>query len=282
MGLMEASARRGKRRIDSFGLARYGGGPTSNNLGEIMAKPCAYCGEHGKLTREHIWPDWILQRTEYHMAYSAKANKVVGRDQTIRDVCAACNNGPLSDLDAYALTLWDPYLSRWVAANEEVDFQYDHSKLLRWLLKLAFNASRTTGTHAELLARYASVLIARDPVTPLFAFAKVATIRPSLLLDQASGKFRIVQPTGARMGPLLMPGLPPDASVITRVIQLNAYWFSLLVVDNPDVALEPIFQRFGALPGNILHPSGRTLIPKPKHDTLWAMRGIEQWASAKG
>ena len=66
--------------------------------GTTLDKTCAYCDRAGKFTREHIWPDWLLQRTNYTRAFLARAGKIVGRSQTINDVCASCNNGPLSIL----------------------------------------------------------------------------------------------------------------------------------------------------------------------------------------
>jgi hypothetical protein len=44
---------------------------------------------------------------------------------------AACNNGPLSVLDAYAKRLWEDYLSKFVLKGEAVQFRFDYHPLLR-------------------------------------------------------------------------------------------------------------------------------------------------------
>lgn len=246
-----------------------------------MVKLCAYCGKARPLTREHLWPDWVLRRTEYHHAYLAGAGKIVGREMKIRDVCAPCNNVRLGRLDEHVKSLWAPYLGQWIAAGQTIDFRYDHGQLLRWLLKVAYNTARSnvrnTDRHAKLLRRYAQVLIAEDAVTPVWAVAKVATIMPSFVFDEATQHFRPVQPQGARSGQIFIPGLSDERRFITRMVQLNGYLFSLFVLDDIDLEMETIQKVVASLPGTGLHSSGRTIIPPPETDTFSAMRGIERW-----
>ena len=82
------------------------------------------------------------------MHFSQQAKKVFGADLIVKDVCARCNNGALSALDTYACKLYDSYFSKTVERNEHVDFRYDHDQLLRWLLKVSYNSSRTTHVDA--------------------------------------------------------------------------------------------------------------------------------------
>lgn len=65
-----------------------------------------------------------------------------GAEVTIGDVCRSCNNGYLSKLDEYICQLFDEYFVRILNYNEVVDFEYNHHKLKRWLLKMCFNSAR--------------------------------------------------------------------------------------------------------------------------------------------
>ena len=65
-----------------------------------MQKLCSYCRSKGPFTTEHIWPRGIAKRVpELKARYFGKADKVLPAEQTIKDVCALCNNGELSTLD---------------------------------------------------------------------------------------------------------------------------------------------------------------------------------------
>jgi len=59
----------------------------------------------------------LLNATDYPIAYLARAKKIAGKNQTIRDVCASCNNGPLSRLDGYVRGLYDAYCPTWSAIS---------------------------------------------------------------------------------------------------------------------------------------------------------------------
>jgi hypothetical protein len=104
---------------------------------------CAYCGNTAnKLTREHLWPASLHDRIAVsnqrifgseQIFYLARSQGYIEGEPTVRDVCAKCNNGPLSALDKYICELWDCYFGRIVEANEVIPFSYDYSRLSRWL-----------------------------------------------------------------------------------------------------------------------------------------------------
>jgi hypothetical protein len=84
-----------------------------------MAAPCAFCGEVRSLTLEHIWPRGIIKRApSYNARYIGKAEKFVGAELTVKDVCSECNSGALSLLDHYICTLYDAQFGRMAAARE--------------------------------------------------------------------------------------------------------------------------------------------------------------------
>jgi hypothetical protein len=77
---------------------------------------CAFCDRDvPRLTKEHLWPAALHNRAgkvnpipgDRYQFYLKKIDKTVVGEPQIRDVCAECNNGPLSMLDEYACRLWD-------------------------------------------------------------------------------------------------------------------------------------------------------------------------------
>lgn len=108
---------------------------------------CSYCGKEHKTTREHIIPNGFLKkmnRTKMITESEAVPQRVVSTDLVIKDVCPDCNNGPLSELDAYALSLILQYNEDIKNTKERIDFIYELDKLQRWILKVSFNSARAT------------------------------------------------------------------------------------------------------------------------------------------
>jgi hypothetical protein len=96
------------------------------------------------LTGEHVVPDCFHKTIEaISIAKTPTGDKAIASAQEIRDVCAHCNNGPLSQLDNYLCKLNEKFLSTIVHAGDCVDFRYDFDRLLRVLLKIGYNVART-------------------------------------------------------------------------------------------------------------------------------------------
>ena len=130
---------------------------------------CAYCGTTGSLTKEHIWPQWLNKlEPSYVMRFSAKAQKVFAGDLIVSDVCASCNNGPLSALDAYAHGLHVPFFSHVLPAAEQVSFEYDYDLLARWLLKVSFNSARANGRDEKFFHPLVSYMLGKAPSANYF------------------------------------------------------------------------------------------------------------------
>lgn len=109
-------------------------------------RSCAYCGG-SDLTREHLIPKGYFDRTGRASEFVANvkvgtSEKFISVEPAIADVCGGCNNGVLSHLDSYFLTLFDRSLSTVVVSGKEISFECDFDKLLRWLLKMGYNMGR--------------------------------------------------------------------------------------------------------------------------------------------
>lgn len=209
------------------------------------------------MSREHIWPNGFLQRGDFGIKYSKRAGRTFQGDLIVRDVCEHCNNGPLSRLDAYACRLYDTNFGRFPEHFEPVDFAYDYSRLLRWLIKIAFNTARANKHQdAKLLGRYRGSLLCKFDNSPINANAYVALIGPgSLNLGDRSR--RKIYPQVARSGPIVLPGVSQGDDIITRMVMINAYAFTLIVSRTPEVSSRKVSGLLRQLPGEPLALEGR-------------------------
>lgn len=106
---------------------------------------CAYCNKDKKPTREHIIPDGFLRgmNKDHQIRWSeAVPSRVIKSDFVIKDVCADCNNGVLSQLDDYAIIQIKDYQGKISKDTKKIFFKYNYNKLSRWLLKICFNSAR--------------------------------------------------------------------------------------------------------------------------------------------
>src|SRR4051812_11135562 len=113
-----------------------------------MMSVCAFCEQPGTMTREHLWPAALHARlfAANNQSQSAfwlrRLGKAIPAEPQIRDVCARCNNGALSELDTYICELFDRSFIHMPARDELVSFDYDYHRLKRWLLKMSYNSAR--------------------------------------------------------------------------------------------------------------------------------------------
>lgn len=102
---------------------------------------CIYCEQQGKITQEHIFPNFLLKLNgNTGITFSNAAQGYFESDAVVKDTCKKCNDGPLSRLDDYASSLCNKYFSQVILDHLTIKFDYD--KLLRWVLKVTFNAQR--------------------------------------------------------------------------------------------------------------------------------------------
>jgi hypothetical protein len=114
---------------------------------------CAYCKKPGKMTLEHLYPTSLhkklltANKQETTAFWLARLRKEIPSEPKIRDVCVSCNNGTLSQLDAYVCALFDKTLHHIPERYERVTFEPDYHLLKRWLLKISFNSARIHSSH---------------------------------------------------------------------------------------------------------------------------------------
>lgn len=208
----------------------------------MIALVCAYCGRPGRLSREHLFPAWLHERTrEYGAQYYAPApDKLVSGEQKIGDVCRTCNSGSLSRLDDYARHLYDTYFARIIRDGESVQFDYDYDRLVMWLLKISYNHARANKASDVQSLAERSTYILRGYPRPQHLAVFIRLIIPQQLSQLAAEEQQAIQaahPGITEMLPLttgIAAGQPSGYSVqfgVCRRIELNSYQFFLLIAD---------------------------------------------------
>ncbi len=215
------------------------------------------------------------------------AQKSLASDATVRDVCTACNSGVLSDLDMYgarcltAAGLMSPNFGK-----TSLDLFYDHDKLLRWLLKVSFNAVRTTSASSVLHKEFVPFVLGKAPApahSRLFLLAQlVAPVgekdRSAAYTDPASAalitRYPVFNPFLFRIGHSFVPGLP-DGSCAIRALHIGALVFYLVMpaLGTTSGASRALSRRICAA------TDGTEVSPTRKHVQLHASRAswFDQW-----
>ena len=206
-----------------------------------------------------------------------KAGKTFRGDITIKDVCQYCNNGPLSKLDDYICQLYDKYFVHVPKPRTSIQFRYDFSLLMRWLLKISYNASRTTGIDADVLSGYSSVLISDYPASPIHAVAFVGIAKPGWLKKANTRKRIKIEPTLIRCGPVVLPEVEYHEWYTLRAVVINGFMFTIVLMKQPVVTTEVVTDMISRIYGVPLLPSGAIRIPSPKKTALDFLEGVQHW-----
>ncbi|MDX5627942.1 MULTISPECIES: hypothetical protein [unclassified Brenneria] len=102
------------------------------------------------MTREHIIPSFLYKfQTDSGLpsiGWNERANDVIGGEAKIADVCGDCNNGPLGNLDGYGknFLIENGFLTQ-SFFKTKTDINYDYNMLLRWVMKISYNAAVAGG-----------------------------------------------------------------------------------------------------------------------------------------
>lgn len=243
----------------------------------IASKACAYCGSTRKLSREHIWPNGFLRRGSFGIKYSARAKRTFEGDLTVKDVCEACNNGPLSNLDSYACSLYDSNFGHFAEHFTLVRFSFEYAALTRWLIKIAFNSARTQGhDDAELLGRYRPSLLAEGDNCPLYVNVYLALIGPGRLEFGGGLPSKKIYPQAARSGPIIVPDVNGYQHVSTRMVMINSYFFTLILSRTPTIPSHDIVDLLHRIPGEPLNLDGNMEVMTTMNANQ-ALSGVRDW-----
>lgn len=210
---------------------------------------CAYCDKEDTLTREHLWPKCIIERTpDLTARYVGSKNKYIGGELVIADVCAECNNKKLSDLDAHFCSLYDRYFHLFHENETGFEFEYNYDLLLRCLLKITYNVSRTIIKENNPFAKYRKVIL--DGGTQ----REDIVIKLDIVVPSMEDGVKL-NPHSVRCGSIDM-GRELDQCIV-RCVAVNSFYFYVVLSKNetfPSTALDELEFVMHNLPGVIVHP----------------------------
>ena len=245
---------------------------------------CAYCKQERPATREHVIPAFMYalqkQAGDGIIGWNEVIEKMVGGEAKVKDVCADCNNRVLGELDAYGKDLLSEsgllvhnYLKR------SLTLRYDYGLLLRWLLKVSFNSSRTDGAHSHLFEEHIPFILGTVDAPPRYKVGLAAYMASPVVLGQSQvdqEPFRTAARGSKTLNPFLVRicyGFIPGGDVYT--LRMNIF--------GPVVFYMMLFNE-GTLPGHAaaslrrflkMTPGAMELIPTRRFVQLQA--GAQTW-----
>ncbi len=206
---------------------------------------CAYCNQDAAATREHVIPAFIYR---FHkdledkiIGWNEVAQKMVGGEQQVKDVCETCNGGVLSSLDAYGkeFLVTNGFLTQ-NYTERSAKLTYDYDRLVRWLLKISFNATRTDHGHSHLFKRFIPYILTGAPSPKKTDFAVLATLAAPVSTEELGGEYQALQDLAngaSQVNPFFMRiayGSDSHETFTLRVVMFGPLAFFLLMYV-PDV-----------------------------------------------
>lgn len=194
---------------------------------------CAYCSLERPATKEHIWPKSLIDKYEELQTYNPRKNNFYRGEPVVRDVCAVCNNELLSPLDAYLSDRFDRVFSKIIEPGQSAELEYDYPRLLRALLKISYNSSRSAEDRkpSQLLSRYAKYISHGGYAPAVHLRLQIITSARALNLDE--GTEESFRPSALRVGTLAYDG-PLARRFLVRLVGINSYWFYLAMPYKPE------------------------------------------------
>ncbi len=203
-----------------------------------MSKSCAYCGEAGPFTKEHIFPAFLYNiLLAQKFGYQPQSDKFITSEPTIKDVCSKCNNGNLSKLDAYAKHfIGINQCERVFSKKSKHRLVYDFHLLQRWLLKVSYNAMRANNYDKGLISQMVPyIMYGSEP--PIFNQLAVEIVLNQELtavdrksLRNNSNETKDIEPRFLRTGNFIQ--VSSDTHLF-RFIAINAFYFYSIVGNEP-------------------------------------------------
>jgi hypothetical protein len=184
-------------------------------------RSCAFCGKETTLTKEHVFPDCFQKTFEPITPTTTPAGeKAILSALEVRDVCAPCNNGPLSQLDTYFCNLNGLYFSKIVRPGDCIQFRYEFDLLLRVLLKIGYNVARAKKWPLGQWQEVAEYVLGNTPcIVGFHLFLQLMIPTP---VEKAN---RPVSPGTKEVPPWPMSVYPIDVSNFHGL--LSGFWISV-------------------------------------------------------
>lgn len=241
---------------------------------------CAYCSNKNNLTREHIFPKFLLDyHSDYISMYYPKAEPKlrIGKkeliESKIKDVCNNCNNIKLATLDKYASSFVKKYCLEFIIPPKDyLEIKYDYDLLLRWLLKISYNQSRIEDIKSIRYEIYKSYIINGDS-KPEYLSLIVGLIKPYYLKDNDKNivsknllELGYIPPAYLRItdNPIEIKLIEYYGIFLLKMISINSLVFLLYeYIEKKNLIPLKLYTNFQGLDSN-----GFSRIPFSIYDTL--------------
>ncbi|ELY22214.1 hypothetical protein ACK8HJ_22185 [Vreelandella titanicae] len=214
---------------------------------------CSYCENECSLTREHIIPNFLYRyqkRNGGHIGWNEGAQKIIGGEAQIKDVCQRCNNGVLHDLDDYGREFLENagiFVENFLIKQHVV--YYDYCSLLRWLLKISFNSARASKNQASVFEYQKGFILngsgSSDAEHPKETFLLAGLVKPASLSEDEAKKYASQLPISDEgfSNPFFIrlswvPAI--SGSHVIRLVVIGALVFHLVIFNNE---VKPGFRR---------------------------------------
>jgi hypothetical protein len=201
---------------------------------------CAYCKQETIPTREHVIPAFLYRfQKEFDskvVGWNEMAERMVGGEQTVRDVCQTCNGLKLSPLDDYGKKLLiENCILKQNYDKLSLDFNHNYDFLARWLLKISFNSSRTDNAHTPLFERFIPFMLNGNNPPTKNEISIIGSLAAPLLVEELEGDYEVFKGlagTNGRINPFFVRiGYGPNNSKnhILRIVMFGPLIFAILM-----------------------------------------------------
>ena len=175
-----------------------------------------------------------LERWESELkTYNARTEKLYTGELVIKDVCANCNNGRLSQLDKYMAEMYDTQFKNHVQMGDGVVFEYSYDLLLRSLLKISFNSCRLMGDDMRALAAHQKVrgYILGEGKRPKGFSIRLQIVTPAKVINEEGVRIDDLSHDAMRCVKIAFTGTQTNKFRI-RLIAIKSFWFYLIIPIN--------------------------------------------------
>mgnify|MGYP001301511971 CR=1 FL=1 len=206
-------------------------------LSSDKTKICAYCGKGSSLTREHIIPSFLYKKhPDQKFGFNWAADKFVNSEAIIRDVCAECNNGILSELDDYGKSFYEENeCQQSFNISKTLVIKYNYTLLLRWLLKISYNSLRAAGRHSNLMEKCIPFILNENDfgITHLLFLELIKDYKikeeDRTHLPEESKSWEYIQARMFRSGWIITNS---NINYLSRYVAINSFYFYFFVFSN--------------------------------------------------
>lgn len=230
---------------------------------------CRYCSVDEKMSGEHIIPSFIYKFVNDsglpNLGWNQRAKNIISAEFKVADVCKGCNNGPLSDLDAYGQKFLtsNGFLTQ-LFLKTTTDIYYDYNLLLRWLMKISYNAAAACNDpHASVFNDYREFILTGSPAphqNEVMLF--IGLTSPLKLSEKLEENTNIVVSDDNLCAPFyvrITENIPDFLSrnIIMRGLYFGSIFLHIAILKNPKIS-KSFFKREACNKANIKYIAPNT------------------------